>query len=79
MKLPLLLCACLALSACSDPAPTDTPEVPEPQAAAAADSAPRATELRDAMKAPLDKARAAEAAQQEKLEERDQALEDAGG
>jgi len=71
------LAACLLLAACTDPAPTDTAPPPEPQA----DAAPAAgqhTELRDAMQAPLDKARAAEEAQESQDAERDEVLKDAG-
>lgn len=69
--------ACLLLVACTDPAPTETPDPPEPQAAATPAESGH-TELRDAMQAPLDKARAVEEAGESREAERDQALEDAG-
>lgn len=52
MKRCVLLLLCLPLLACR-PVPPPTDERPEPQAA-------RATELRDAVQAPRDKARAVE-------------------
>lgn len=74
MKAALTAALCLALCACSEPPPNEETPPPEPQAAAA--PAEKNTELRDAMQAPLDKARAVEA-EQEKLDaERDQALEE---
>jgi len=73
MKALMLAPLCLALCACSNPPPNEEPSPLEPQAAAPAE---KNTELRDAMQAPLDKARAVEA-EQEKLDaERDQALEE---
>lgn len=77
MKRLAPLAACLLLAACTDPTPTETPEPPEPQAEAAPAEGQH-TELRDAMQAPLDKARAAEEAEESRDAERDQALEDAG-
>lgn len=76
MKALMLAPLCLALCACSDPPPNEEAPPPEPQAAAAAEEH---TELRDAMQAPLDKARAVEAEQEQRDADRDQALEDAGG
>lgn len=76
MRNALLASLCLALCACSDPPPNEEAPPPEPQAAAAAEEH---TELRDAMQAPLDKARAVEAEQEQRDADRDQALEDAGG
>ncbi len=52
MKRCMLLVLCLPLFACQ-PKPPPTDERPEPQAA-------RATEMRDAIQAPIDKARAVE-------------------
>lgn len=73
-SMPVLV---LLLAACSDPVPEPLPEPsPDPQTAAAE---PQATELRDAMQAPIDKARAAEEAQAEQEAERRDALENAGG
>ena len=53
----LLLCICCA---CSKPKPPPTDEPPEPQAAAAAH-----TELRDAIQAPIERAKAVEQTVQE--------------
>lgn len=72
MRLPLILAACLALAACDAPTPDPTPDtLPEPEA--------RATELRDAINEPIDKAKAVEATQAADEAERRQALQDAGG
>lgn len=80
MTRPLLLAACLALAACgAAPPPAGDEATPTAGADGDAGRGPEATELRDAMQAPLDKARAAEAAQAEREAERKQALEDAGG
>lgn len=76
MKAALTAALCLALCACSEPPPNEEAPPPEPQAAAPAE---QHTELRDAMQAPLDKARAVEAEQEQHDADRDQALEDAGG
>ena len=73
--LPLALA--LLLGACSDPAPEPLPEPsPDPQTA---EAEPRATELRDAMQAPIDKAHAVEQTQAAEEAERQQALDEAGG
>ena len=66
----LVLAATLGLSACSQPPPVPA-DPPEPQA--------QATELRDAIQEPIDKAKAVEATQNADEAERRQALEDAGG
>ncbi|HEU0154117.1 MAG TPA: hypothetical protein VFQ84_12320 [Arenimonas sp.] len=72
MRLALILAAALLTSGCDAPKPDPTPEtVPEPQATH--------TELRDAMQAPVDKARAVEDTQAEDEAERQRALEEAGG
>jgi hypothetical protein len=72
MRLPLILAACLALAACDAPTPDPAPDtLPEPEA--------RATELRDAINEPIDKAKAVEATQAADEAERQQALQDAGG
>ncbi|MFY2763774.1 hypothetical protein [Arenimonas sp. MALMAid1274] len=74
MRLILVLAASLALAACRDPAPLpDDP--PAPQAAASTD----ATQLRDAIQEPIDKAKAVEATQAADEAERQKALQDAGG
>jgi len=71
MRLALTLAACLALTACDAPTPDPTPDtLPEPEA--------KATQLRDAINEPLDKAKAVEAAQTADEAQRRQALEDAG-
>ena len=76
-RLPALFVLPLLLAACSDPQPEPLPEPsPEPQTAAAE---PQATELRDAMQAPIDKARAVEETQAADEAERQDALENAGG
>ncbi len=62
--------ALLALAACK-PAPPDPERPPEPQA--------RHTELRDAIQAPLDKARAVEDEVQEAAEAQRAAIEASGG
>jgi hypothetical protein len=72
MRLAPTLLACLALAACDAPTPDPNPDtLPEPEA--------RATELRDAINEPLDKAKAVEATQSANEAERQQALRDAGG
>jgi hypothetical protein len=72
MRLPLTLAACLVLAACDAPTPDPAPDtLPEPEA--------RATELRDAINEPIDKAKAVEATQAADEAERQKALEDAGG
>lgn len=70
MRSPTMLMACLVLAACREPPPEPAP-LPEPQA--------QATELREAIQAPLDKARAVEATQAADETERQQALKDASG
>ena len=76
-RFPALPALALLLAACSDPAPEPLPEPsPEPQTAAAE---PEATELRDAIQAPIDKARAVEETQAADEAERQDALENAGG
>lgn len=76
----LLLAACLALAACGAAPP---PAGDAPAAAGASSDGTgtksEATELRDAMQAPLDKARDAEDAQTARDAEREQALGEAGG
>ena len=75
MKTPMLPIALLALSAfglaaCKpEPPPTDDP--PQPQAAASA------TELRDAIKQPIDQAKAVEAASLEAADEQKAAVDEA--
>lgn len=59
----------LALAACTpEPPPTDEP--PEPQASAA-----RHTELRDAIQAPIDRAKAVEATVSEAAEQQEAAID----
>lgn len=72
MRTPLILAACLALSACDAPVPDPTPDpLPEPEV--------QATQLREAINEPLDKAKAVEATQAADEAERQKALSDAGG
>lgn len=61
----------LALAACSDPVPVPDPDpdpLPEPQA----------TALRDTIQAPIDKAKAVDAAEADKDAERRRTLEEIG-
>ena len=62
----------LLLAGCDTPDPAPDEGVPDPQAA-------QATELRDAINEPLDKAKAVEAADAGRAAERDAALDAAGG
>lgn len=74
MRLALILASLMLASGCDAPKPDPTPDsVPEPQAGAAN------TELRDAMQAPVDKAREVEEAKAADEAERRRALEEAGG
>lgn len=76
-RLPMFFAA-LLLAGCSDPVQEPLPEPsPDPQTAAPADA--DGTELRDAMQAPIDKARSIEEAQAADAAERQDALENAGG
>lgn len=72
-RLPLLALLALACSACRAPEPPPTDEPPEPQATAAVK--PDATQLRDAVQAPLDKARATEEAVQKAAEAQRDAID----
>jgi|GEM_PF-818594 len=65
----LCMAALLTCAACTPPPdkPTDKP------------TEPRATQLRDAMQAPVDSARAAQAAVDTDAQRQRQAIEDAGG
>lgn len=75
-RLPMFFVAAVLLAACSDPVQEPLPEPsPDPQTASAAE----ATELRDAIQAPIDKARAVEDAQAADEAERQDTLENAGG
>jgi len=58
----------LMLAACNSPDPAPDEGVPDPQA----------TELRDAIDEPIDKAKAVEDADRERAEARDRDLEEAG-
>lgn len=74
MRKVVIIASLLVLGACSDPTPVpDAP--PEPQAAASSG----ATQLRDAIQEPIDKAKAVEATQAADEAERQQALQEAGG
>ncbi|QNP39624.1 hypothetical protein [Lysobacter solisilvae (ex Woo and Kim 2020)] len=68
----LLCCALLALAACSRPQPPEKERPVDPQAQAH-------TELRDAIQAPIDKARQVDADVQKAQDAQDAALEAAGG
>ena len=59
----------LLLAACNAPDPAPDEGVPDPQA----------SDLREAINEPLDKAKAVEESDKERAEARDQALEEAGG
>jgi hypothetical protein len=73
MRIALVLAAALLASGCDAPRPDPDPDtVPEPQARGN-------TELRDAMQAPVDKARAAEDVRAAEDAARRRALEEAGG
>ena len=56
---PALLCAC-ALAACSKPEPPEKDRPPEPQATAAARPYGNPHAMRDAIQAPIDRAKSAE-------------------
>jgi PBP1b-binding outer membrane lipoprotein LpoB len=72
-RLSILTACVLLLAACSDPVQEPLPEPsPEPQTA-------EATELRDAIQAPIDKAKAVEDTQAADEAQRQDALENAGG
>ena len=72
-RLSILTACVLLLAACSDPVQEPLPEPsPEPQTA-------EATELRDAIQAPIDKAKGVDATQAADEAERQDALENAGG
>ena len=62
--------AALALVACTEPVPPDKQDPPEPQA-----QAPQATELRDAIQAPIDKAKAVDAQVQDAAQRQRDAIE----
>jgi hypothetical protein len=67
----------LACAACAKPEPPDKEQQPEPQAEAAIDA--DATELRDAIQAPIDRAEAVEGAVLEAAEQQREAIEAATG
>ncbi len=77
MKTPMLRMALLALAlaglAACKPQPPPTDEPPQPQAVATAG----ATELRDAIKQPVDQAKAVEAASLEAADEQKAAVDEA--
>lgn len=70
MVRPLLCCALLALAACSRPQPPEKERPPVPQATGA---------LREAIRAPLDKARGVEASVQARAAGQRAAIEAAAG
>ena len=71
MRLSILAVAvlCVLLASCEKPKPPEKERRPEPQA----------TELRDAIRAPQDKARAAQDSVDAAARQRDAAITDAGG
>lgn len=70
MRIALLLATLIALGGCNAPKPDPDPgPIPEPQA----------TQLRDAIQEPLDKAREVEATQAADEAKRQEALKQAGG
>ncbi|GAB3745573.1 hypothetical protein [Lysobacter olei] len=71
----LSICVALWATACSRPEPPDKERPPEPQASVPA----RHTELRDAIQAPQDKARAVEGAVDDAAKAQRDAIEAAGG
>jgi hypothetical protein len=71
--LRLLCCMLLLLTACSKPRPPEKEQPPEPKAAQAH------TQLRDAIQAPLDKAKGVEDQLQKDKDAQDAAIEAAGG
>ena len=80
MRLPSLIAACLLLAACSaSPPPGDAHPAAPAAAASATAPADKHTELRDAMQAPIDKAKSADAIQQQGVEDEKKAIDDAGG
>jgi hypothetical protein len=62
------LAAAFVLAACSKPVPPDKQDPPEPQAV-------QATELRDAIQAPIDEARAVDAQVQDAAQQQRDAIE----
>jgi len=68
----LLCCALLTLTACSKPLPPEKERPVEPQAH-------EATELRDAIQAPIDRAKAVDDQTEKAADAQRQAIEAAGG
>lgn len=78
LLLPLAFCA--ALSACKKPEPPkNEPPKPRADAAETAPAAPQASELREAIQKPIDKANAAQDATAAAEQKRDAALDAATG
>ncbi|HEV8695300.1 MAG TPA: hypothetical protein VGQ93_14120 [Lysobacter sp.] len=73
MVRPLLCCVLLVLAACSKPEPPEKERPPEPQAKE------EHTELRDAIKAPIDKAKGVEDQVQKAAEDQQKAIDKAAG
>ncbi|MFT3808143.1 hypothetical protein [Arenimonas sp.] len=63
--------SCLLLTACSDPPPGEESALDQ--------RARKATEMRDTMQRPIDKAKTADDAQKKAAEDQRKALEDQGG
>lgn len=71
------MAALLACAACSKPEPPETERPPEPQAQP---EAPQATELRDAIRQPIDRAKAVEGQVQDAAAQQQAAIDaQAGG
>lgn len=69
IRMPTVLAAALLCAACSPPEEPSREQPPEPQA----------TQLRDAVQAPVDKARAVEGQVQDAADAQRKAIEAAGG
>lgn len=72
-----VLAATVLLAGCDSPEPVPDDGVPDPQAQAAPSQ--QATELRDAIREPIDKAKDVEAEEAAREAERQKALDEAGG
>ncbi len=77
IRFALLASLALLATACRAPEPPPTDEPPEPQASAS--TTPSGTELRDAMRAPIQRAQAVEAQVQAAADRTDAAEADAAG
>lgn len=68
---PILLLPCLLLAACSDPPPGEETALDQ--------RAREATEMRDTIQRPIDKAKTADDTQKKAAEDQRKAVEDQGG